>query len=49
MKKILIIFIAIILVFSFSYIYAADTIDLEFKVLDNKKNEKFDLYILLPK
>lgn len=30
------------------YSYAIDTFEIEFKVIDNKKNEKFDLYILLP-
>lgn len=28
--------------------YAVDTFELEFKVIENKKNEKFDLYLLLP-
>lgn len=30
-------------------VYAVDTFELEFKTINNKKNERFDLYLLLPK
>jgi hypothetical protein len=35
--------------FVINCVYAVDTFELEFKVIQNKKNERFDLYILLPR
>lgn len=32
-----------------NYVYATSTFELEFKTFNNKKQEKFDLYLLLPK
>lgn len=50
MKKIISIFIISILFIITSNVYAStDTFNLELKVINNKKNQKFDLYILLPK
>lgn len=49
MKKIIALLIISIIIFMFGFVYAADTYELEFKTINNKKNEKFDLYILLPK
>lgn len=50
MKKIIAILITSIIIFTFGYIYAVNTtFELEFKTINNKKNEEFDLYILLPK
>ncbi len=48
MKKIGTIAIISVMVFIATNCYAIDTFELEFKVLENKKNEKFDLYLLLP-
>lgn len=48
MKKIVTILIICITIFMFESVYAFDTYELEFKVLNNKKEEKFDLYLLLP-
>lgn len=48
MKKIVTIAIISVMVFIATNCYAVDTFELEFKVLENKKNEKFDLYLLLP-
>lgn len=48
MKKIITIIILSIIVFIATDCYAIDTFELEFKVIENKKNEKFDLYLLLP-
>lgn len=48
MKKVITIIMISIMIFTFSYVYAADTFEIEFKTLNNKKNEKFDLYLLLP-
>lgn len=50
MKKIIPIFIISILFIITSNVYAStDTFNLELKVINNKENQKFDLYILLPK
>lgn len=48
MKKIVTLVIASILIFMFGYVYAVDTVEFEFKTINNEENEKFDLYILLP-
>lgn len=48
MKKLITIIIIAIMVFMFGQVYAVDTFEIEFKTLNNKKNEKFDLYLLLP-
>ncbi len=48
MKKLITIIIIGIMVFMVGCVYAVDTFEMEFKTLNNKKNEKFDLYILLP-
>ena len=50
MKKLIsIIIIFIIAISCFSCVYATNTYELELKTINNTKNEKFDLYILLPK
>lgn len=49
MKKILVLLIFSITIFMFGCTYAANAFELDFEVIKNKKNEKFDLYILLPK
>jgi hypothetical protein len=51
MKKLIPISIICIVTFMFviNCVYAVDTFELEFKVIQNKKNERFDLYILLPR
>lgn len=48
MKKLITIIIIGIMVFMLGCVYAVDTFEMEFKTLNNKKNERFDLYILLP-
>ncbi len=48
MKKVVTLVIASILIFMFGYVYAENTIEFEFKTINNEKNEDFDLYILLP-
>lgn len=48
MKKIITIAIINIIIFMAGFVYATDTFEIEFKTFDNKKNEKFDLYVLLP-
>lgn len=50
MKKVIaiLIFLVSISILMIGSVYAADTFEIEFKTLNNKKNEKFDLYILLP-
>lgn len=48
MKKVVTILMISIIVFMLEAVYAADTFEIEFKTLNNKKDEKFDLYILLP-
>ncbi len=48
MKKIITILSLSIIVLIATNCYAVDTFELEFKVIENKKNEKFDLYLLLP-
>lgn len=48
MKKVVTLVIASIFIFMFGYVYAVDTVEFEFKTINNKENEKFDLYILLP-
>ncbi len=48
MKKIITVLIIGITIFAFGYVYAVDTFELEFKTI-NKGNERFDLYLLLPK
>lgn len=48
MKKIVTILTISIIIFITTNCYAIDTFELEFKVINNKKNEKFDLYMLLP-
>lgn len=51
MKKIIIISIIniVILLSMFGCAYAGSTFELEFETINNKKDEKFDLYILLPR
>ncbi len=48
MKKIITVLIISIMIFMFGYVYAVDTYELEFKTINNKENEPFDLYLLLP-
>lgn len=48
MKKIITIFLVCVITLTFSYVYAVDTFEIQFKTINNKKNEKFDLYLLLP-
>lgn len=48
MKKIVTILTISVIIFITTNCYAIDTFELEFKVINNKKNEKFDLYMLLP-
>ena len=50
MKKVIaiLIFLVSITILMIGSVYAANTFEIEFKTLNNKKNEKFDLYILLP-
>lgn len=48
MKRIITFTILIILIFMVGNVYAIDTFDLQFQVSNNKENEDFDLYILLP-
>lgn len=48
MKKLITIIIIGIMVFMVGCVYAVDTFEMQFKTLNNKKNEKFDLYLLLP-
>ena len=50
MKKVIaiLIFLVSISILMIGSVYAADTFEIEFKTLNNKQNEKFDLYILLP-
>lgn len=51
MKKLITISIIIVLaiMFMMNCVYAVDTVELEFKTINNKKNERFDLYLLLPR
>lgn len=49
MKKIITLLMISIIIFAFGYVYAIDTFELEFKTINNKGNEPFDLYLLLPK
>ncbi len=49
MKKLITVIIIGILIGMMGYVYAIqDTFEIEFKTFNNKKDEKFDLYILLP-
>lgn len=48
MKKIVTVLIMGITILMFGYVYATDTIELEFKTINNKEKEPFDLYLLLP-
>jgi len=48
MKKIIGVLIFCITIFMFCYTYAASTYELELEVINNKKNEKIDIYVLLP-
>ena len=48
MKRIITFTILIILMFMVGNVYAIDTFDFQFQVSNNKENEDFDLYILLP-
>lgn len=47
-KKVISILIFCVMVFIFGYTYAASTYKLEVEVINNKKNEKVDIYVLLP-
>lgn len=51
MKKLITISAVIVLavIFMINCVYAVDTVELEFKTINNKKNERFDLYLLLPR
>lgn len=51
MKKLITISAVIVLavMFMMNCVYAIDTFELEFKTINNKKNERFDLYLLLPR
>ena len=48
-KRVIVGIIIVIMIFMVGQVQAANTFELEFKTFNNKKNEKFDLYILLPK
>lgn len=48
MKKIVTVLIMGITILMFGYVYATDTIELEFKTINKKEKEPFDLYLLLP-
>lgn len=48
-KKIVVLLIFSIIIFMCGCTYATDTFQLEFKIINNKENERVDLYILLPK
>ena len=49
MKKIITPLIIILFIFIAKVSYAVDTYELQFEVTNNKKQESFDLYLLLPK
>ncbi len=48
MKRVITFSILIILTLMVGNVYAIDTFDFQFQVSNNKENEDFDLYILLP-
>lgn len=48
-KRVIVGIIIVIMIFMVGQVQPANTFELEFKTFNNKKNEKFDLYILLPK
>ncbi len=49
MKKMITILIISVMIGVCGYVQASTTFELPFRVLNNKKSERFDLYILLPK
>ncbi|MCI8384579.1 MAG: hypothetical protein HFJ33_06970 [Clostridia bacterium] len=49
MKKMITILIISVMIGVCGYVQASTTFELSFRVLNNKKSERFDLYILLPK